>query len=117
MSNTVLRNRWWAVLASALALIAGQGAINVFAAGVFLKPVSQELGFGRGEISTAIAISNIMIAVAAPFFGRFLDGYGVRRPLLISIALFALATAAMGLLQPSFTILLALFGIAGLVGV
>ena len=117
MSNFVLRNRWWAVVASALALIAGQGAINVFAAGVFLKPVSQELGFGRGEISTAIAISNIMIAVAAPFFGRFLDSYGVRRPLLISIALFALATAAMSLLQPSTMVLLGLFGVAGLVGV
>src|ERR1039457_6265214 len=117
MKNIVLRNRWWIVVASALALIAGQGPINVFAAGVFLKPVSQELGFGRGEISTAIAASNIMIAVAAPFFGRSLDAYGVRRPLLTSIALFALATAAMALLQPSFVTLLASFGIAGLVGV
>jgi MFS family permease len=117
MSNAILTNRWWIVLASALALIVGQGAINVFAAGVFLKPVSSELGFGRGEISTAIAISNIMIAIAAPFFGRVLDTHGVRRPLLSSIALFALATAAMSLLRPSFAILFALYGIAGLVGV
>jgi hypothetical protein len=33
-----------------LGLIVGQGSINVFAAGVFLKPVAQELGFGRGDI-------------------------------------------------------------------
>jgi predicted MFS family arabinose efflux permease len=76
------RNRWLIALVSALALIVGQGAVTVFAAGVFLKPVAQELGFGRGEISTAIAVSNIMTAIAAPFFGRALDAYGVRRPLL-----------------------------------
>ena len=69
MKNIVLRNRWWIVVASALALMAGQGPINVFAAGVFLKPVTQELGFGRGEFSTAIAVSNIMTALAAPFLG------------------------------------------------
>ena len=41
-------NRWWVVIASASALVVGQGVIGVFAAGVFLKPLSQELGFGRG---------------------------------------------------------------------
>jgi len=117
MASERIRSRWWVVVASALALIAGQGAISVFAAGVFLKPVSQELGFGRGEISTAIAVSNIMIALAAPFFGGTLDTYGIRRPLLISITLFALATAAMAMLQPAFLVLLALYGLSGLVGV
>ena len=42
-------NRWWIVFAAMLGLIVGQGSINVFAAGVFLKPVAQELGFGRGD--------------------------------------------------------------------
>lgn len=37
-------NRWWIVVAAILSLIVGQGSINVFAAGVFLKPVAQELG-------------------------------------------------------------------------
>lgn len=117
MARSIGRSRWAVVFASALALIAGQGAINVFAAGVFLKPVSQDLGFGRGEISTAIAVSNIMIAIAAPFFGRSLDSYGIRPPLMASIALFALATAMMALLTPSFLVLVSLYGIAGLVGV
>ncbi len=110
-------SRWWIILASALALIAGQGAINVFAAGVFLKPVGLELGFGRGEISSAIALTNVMIAIASPFFGELLDKFGVRRPLLTSIAHFAIATAAMAMLQPSFAILFGLYGLAGLVGV
>ncbi len=118
MSDTgILRNRWWIAIASGVALIVGQGAINVFAAGVFLKPVAQELGFGRGEISNAIAISNIMVAVATPFFGRMVDRMGVRRPLLASILLFALATAALSLLQPSTAVLLLLYGVSGFVSI
>ena len=118
MSDTgILRNRWWLPFAAALALVAGQGAIMVFGAGVFMKPISQELGFGRGEISDAFAISNVMVAVFIPFFGRAVDRYGAKRPLLISIVLFALATAAMSFLRPSTFVLLALFGIAGIASV
>jgi len=55
-----LRNRWWIVVAAILSLIVGQGSINVFAADVFLKPVAQELGFGRGAVSTAIGLSSVV---------------------------------------------------------
>src|SRR5580692_7599215 len=82
--------RWSIVAASSLALVASQGPINVFATGTFIKPISQELGFGRGDIATAIGISSVMTAVASPFFGRLIDRFGVRTPLAISIALFAL---------------------------
>lgn len=113
----ILRNRWGIAIVSGLALVAGQGAINVFGAGVFLKPIAQELGFGRGEVSNAIALSNIMVAIAMPFFGRLMDRRGVRGPLLTSIALFALATAAISFLRPSTAVLLLLYGIAGVVSV
>ena len=110
-----LRNRWWIVVASILSLIVGQGSINVFAAGVFLKPVAAELGFGRGSISTAIGLSNVVTALALPFFGRLVDRYGVRPMLLWSIALFALATAALSQLTASATVLILLFAISGIV--
>jgi MFS family permease len=101
-------------VASALALIVGQGSINVFAAGVFLKPMSQALGFGRGEISTAIGISNLMVAFSTPFFGAAIDRYGVRRPLAIAIVLFALTTAALGLAPRSILGVYALFALTGI---
>ncbi len=110
-------NRWWIVFASILGLIVGQGSINVFAAGVFLKPVAQELGFGRGEISTAIGLSSVVTALMIPFFGRLVDRFGVRPMLLGSIALFAFATAALSLLTASTTMLLLLFAISGVMAV
>lgn len=110
-------NRWWIVFAAMLSLIVGQGAINVFAAGVFLKPVGDELGFGRGAISTAIGLSSVVTALASPLFGRLVDRYGVRPMLLSSITLFALATAAIALLTASTPVLFLLFGISGLTAV
>ncbi len=110
-------NRWWIVFASILGLIVGQGSINVFAAGVFLKPVAQELGFGRGEISSAIGLSSVVTALMIPFFGRLVDRFGVRPMLLGSIALFACATAALSLLTASTTMLLLLFAISGVMSV
>ncbi len=110
-------NRWWIVIAAMLGLIVGQGAINVFAAGVFLKPVAQELGFGRGDISTAIGLSSVVTALMVPFFGRLVDLFGVRPMLLWSITLFALATAALSLLTTSTTMLFLLFAISGVTAV
>lgn len=110
-------NRWWIVVAAMLGLIVGQGSINVFAAGVFLKPVAQDLGFGRGEISTAIGLSSVVTAVTTPFFGRLVDLLGVRFMLLWSIGLFAVATAALSLLIASTTVLFLLFAISGVMSV
>jgi MFS family permease len=110
-------NRWWMVVAAVSGLIVGQGSINVFGAGVFLKPVAEELGFGRGEISTAIGLSSVVTAVATPFFGRLMDRKGVRPMLLSSIALFAVATAAMSLLAASTAVLFLMFAISGLTAV
>jgi len=110
------RRPWSTVVVSACGLAVGQGPINVFAAGVFIKPIADSLHLGRGSVSTAIAVSSVLTAVAAPFFGRALDERGVRRPLLTSIALFGLTTAALGLVS-SLTGLFVLYALSGLVGV
>jgi MFS family permease len=109
--------RWLIVAASALALVASQGPINVFAAGVFLKPISQELGFGRGDIATAVGVSSLMTAVASPIFGRLIDRFGVRMPLIVSIVLFALATAAIALLPGSIRSLYGVFAATGFLAI
>jgi len=86
----IFRNRWWVVFASVLGLIVGAGSINVFAFGVFLKPISDDLGLGRGVISSAAGMTSILSAIASPFFGRMIDKWGIRPVLLPSIVLFPL---------------------------
>jgi hypothetical protein len=57
-------NRWWVVFASVCGLLVGSGAINVFAFGVFLKPVTEELGIGRGPPSPASRLAGCSINTA-----------------------------------------------------
>ena len=116
MALPIVANRWWTVAASMFALMVGSGPITVFAAGVFLKPVAQELGFGRGEISTAIGLSSVVIALGIPLYGRLLDLKGIRPVLLPTIVAFALANAALALLRPSTALLFVLYGVLGLTG-
>jgi hypothetical protein len=76
--KTVFKNRWWIASASAMALIFSSGTIQLFSASLFIKPITEELGFGRGMLSTAFGIDFVLSAIATPIFGRLLDLRGVR---------------------------------------
>jgi predicted MFS family arabinose efflux permease len=69
---------WWVVVlaASAIAAIA-MGLRQVM--GLYMKPISTDLGIGRQSFSLAIAIANIIWGVAAPFVGAISDRYGAGR--------------------------------------
>jgi MFS family permease len=112
----MFKNKWWIVVASTLALIVGSGPINLFAAGVFIKPIAKEFGFGRGQISTAIGLANLVMAICMPFLGRLYDRRGIRAVLLPTIVLYSLATAAFATLQPSYAMLLTLYAVQGFFG-
>lgn len=79
---------WIVVLAAAATAGIGMGLRQVM--GLYLVPVSQELGLGREVFAFAIAIANIVWGVAAPFTGAICDKYGTGRV----VAFGALSTAA-----------------------
>ena len=112
----ILRNRWWIVVASFMAQIFGSGSINIFAFSVLLKPIANDLGLGRGVLSSALLLSTAMTAVGCLSFGGLFDSGRIRAILLPAIALFALSVAALSFLRPSLTIVYILFGFSGLFG-
>lgn len=114
MEKRLFENRWWVVFASAIALTVGSGAIMVFATGIFIKPLGQELHFGRGVFSSAISLANIIMGFSSPVLGRMIDRYGMRVVMLPVIALFALTTAGLSLITASVSVLMLLFAIQGL---
>ena len=61
----VFANRWWVVVATVLGLIVGAGPINVFSFGVFLKPITAELGIGRALFSSALTLHATVAALCA----------------------------------------------------
>ena len=67
--------------------------------GLFLQPMSADLGSGREMFALALAIQNLVTGAAQPFVGMFADRWGVARTvvaggLLYALALYLMATAA-----------------------
>jgi MFS family permease len=116
-SNARLNNRWWIVAASLIGLVVGEGPVNLFCFGVFLKPVSDDLGLSRGTLSSALLTASVATAIATPIVGALIDRYGSRAVMLPGIAAFAIAVTARATLQSSPVVwVYALFLLAGLSG-
>jgi hypothetical protein len=47
--------------------------------GLFLRPMSMDLGWGRETFSFAIALQNLVWGCAMPFAGAIADRYGAGR--------------------------------------
>lgn len=89
----------WGVLATCwIGLAFGFGSAAYVSFGLFVVPLSQEFGWGRGEISAAFTIMSLSVALLAPVAGTLIDRYGPRRLLLPSIVAFAIVMAALSLL-------------------
>jgi MFS family permease len=107
---------WLVVFGSTLALIVGNGPIILFTFSVLLQPVSVEFGGQRSVLASALVTSHITGALMMPFVGTAIDRFGVRRIALPAIVIFALATAAVGLLGASPIAFILLYGFLGIVG-
>lgn len=70
--------RPWIVIASAAMIVTlAMGVRQAF--GLFLPPISIELGIGRESFGLAIAISNLVFGLAQPFVGAIGDRHGAGR--------------------------------------
>lgn len=103
------------VIASCMLGLAFSVAPMIFATlGVFLKPLSTEFGWSRGQISSAISVMGVTIALVAPYFGKLTDRIGPRAVIMGSTLLFCAAVAAMAALPNSYAVYLV---IAALIGI
>ena len=75
MIQSLLRQRWFVImLAGATMVSATLGIRQVF--GLFLQPISLELGTGFQIFSLAIALQNLLWGLSSPIFGAFADKHG-----------------------------------------
>ena len=72
---------WWVVLACLISMTIAGGVCN-FAFAVFLKPLAQEFGWTRAEVSGGIGDFFIAVAITAPFVGRLIGSYGAQKVIL-----------------------------------
>lgn len=65
--------------------------------GLYLQPMTADLGIGRETFATAIAIQNLVYGLAQPFTGMIADRYGTARVLIAGTLVYAAGLALMSL--------------------
>jgi MFS family permease len=92
MTSRQIHPAWIVLAAVTLALLASTGVRAVF--GVYIKPMEAELGWSRGALSGAAAISLLLLGATGPFAGRLADRWGPRRVIVLALTLLAVGTIA-----------------------
>lgn len=104
---------WSVVFASFCALFIGTGTMT-FTLGVFLRPVTEDLGISRGSFSSGSLLFAIASSLFCPLMGVALDHWGSRKILLPLILAFAIIVACLSRVPASMPVLAAMLGLAGL---
>ena len=74
---TSKRPLWLILLCAGIIVGMGMGLRQVM--GLYLRPVTIDLGIGREPFSNALAVSNLVVGFAAVFTGAVADRYGAAR--------------------------------------
>lgn len=83
---------WWIVVGAFFLNFAGIGII-MNTMGVFIKPVSESLGFTRGGFTLYFTIAALAMMVMAPVMGKLLERYDIRLVMTICTTLMATSFA------------------------
>ncbi len=111
---------WLTVLGAAMGSCLSIPVYNFYLFGLFIKPLSAEFGWSRGQIALALSFVAYTTMLAAPVVGATIDRAGPKRVIVASIVGLAAAVGSLGSLGPSPTALyahhvaIALFGLGTL---
>ena len=107
---------WVLTAVAALAVSVSFGPVIVFTFGVFLLPVTEELGWSRGEASLAFTIAALTVSLVSPLIGKITDRLGPRPVVAVCATVYAAAFASLSLLTGSLAQLYGTYFAIGLVG-
>lgn len=90
---------WWIVCAAMVGMSTAPSQFAFGSLGLFILPLSGEFGWNRAEISLALTVFTVSLAVCLPLIGRLTDRIGPRRVVVPSIVVCGLALAALPLMR------------------
>jgi MFS family permease len=91
---SIQRGFWLAAACGALILTLATGLRATF--GLFLKPVSIDLGVSREFFGFGFALQNLLWGAASPFLGSIADKYGTGRVVVFGALCYAAGLVVMG---------------------
>jgi predicted MFS family arabinose efflux permease len=93
MTDTRWRNPVLILVCASIVLILSFGIRTSF--GIFLTPVTTDLGIGRASFAFAIAIQSLLWGVSQPFAGAIADRYGSGRVVVVCSLMYVLGLVLM----------------------
>ncbi|MBP8855162.1 MAG: MFS transporter [Oscillospiraceae bacterium] len=88
------------IIVIALSLIRGiAGPALNGSSGLFLTPVSEEIGVGIGQLSLYLSISSVATMLFLPIAGNLINQYSVKTIVILGVALQALSFAGLGFMH------------------
>jgi MFS family permease len=81
------------LICGGMALTIALGTRHTF--GLFLQPMTVDLGWGRQTFSFAIAVQNLVYGIAQPFTGMIADKYGAGRVMAAGALIYAVGLVMM----------------------
>lgn len=90
--------------ASTVGMSLGYSVIGYAGFGMFVLPLNEAFGWGRGDISVAFTIMSYVVALAVPALGFLIDRLGPRTVLLPSIVAFSIVVAMLSQLSANIAL-------------
>ena len=106
---------WVIVMTSVMGIAVSFGSLVIFAFGVFIKPLSDEFGWSRTQVSLAFTLTALMVAAFSPFIGRVVDRIGARKVLLPCVAVYGVAFCCLSTIR-TLAGLYTIYAVLGIVG-
>jgi MFS family permease len=106
---------WKILFVSVVGMMFSPGPLVFGTLGVVLLPLQQEYNWGRAELMLSLTIFTLASILAAPFIGRLIDRFGVKKILIPSIVLMGLTLAVIPSSLHSLKLFYSIAFIAGVV--
>lgn len=108
-----MQSRWLIVIAGAIGTAAGAGIFMVYAFGILGTALSAEYHWDRSMVQYCLTSFLVAAGFGTVLLGNSMNRWGIRKPAMLSIAIFASVIAILGLLPASKILFYAAFALIG----
>lgn len=99
--SAVSARAWLVIFAGFIGAFLSIAVYHSIVFGFFLKPISQEFGWSRANVSLAMTISSVATIVISPFSGVIIDKIGPRIVIIIASILMGFSILLIGIINLS----------------
>ena len=109
-------SRWWTVVAGAMGCAVGAGIVILYTFGIFAKSFTAEFAWSRAVYSFCQTSFLLATGFGTVTLGLLIHRWGVRRPSMIFVAVFAATIAVLPALPASPSLFYSAFALLGMSG-